>query len=209
MQIIGLLMCRRRCGSSVVRLSRGSGSGGEGTSVLADARYTRVAVTLHWTIAVLLSVNLLTGFFHDILGTNSVKMVMGIHKPMGLLILALTLVRIVWRVGHRPPPLPTGPVWQHRAASGTHALLYVLMLALPMTGWAMASSTPQPRPLLFFWLFPLPFLPIPKSAWLDRLFGALHLDIAVIVLIAIGLHIAAALKHQFVDRDHLLSRMLP
>lgn len=209
MQVIGLLMYRRLCGSSVLRISQGSGSGGEGTPVLPDARYTRVAVALHWAIAILLLFNLLTGFFHDVLGAKAVKVVMGIHKPMGLLILALTLVRIAWRVGHRPPPLPAGPAWQRRAASGTHALLYLLMLALPMTGWAMASSTPQPRPLLFFWLFSLPFLPIPKSAWLDKLFGALHLDIAVIALIAIGLHVAGALKHQFVDRDRLLSRMLP
>ncbi len=73
----------------------------------------------------------------------------------------------------------------------------------------MASATPKPRPLEFYGLFPLPFLPLPRSSAFDELFKSLHFDLGILALVAIALHVAAALKHQFVDRDRLIHRMLP
>ncbi len=181
---------------------------GVGHAVEND-HYTRVAIALHWVIAALFAVNFLSGFFHDVLGPQFVRTIMNIHKPTGLLILMFTLARIAWRVGHRPPPFPAGPKWQTAAASMTHILLYLLMLALPLTGWAMTSTTLKLRPLEFFGLFPLPFLPLPRSAALDGLFNSLHRGLGIVALLAIALHVAAALKHQFVDRDRLIHRMLP
>ncbi len=181
----------------------------DGVSVIESDRYTRIAIALHWAIAVLFAVNFLTGFFRESFGAGAVRTIMGIHKPTGLLIFLLTLVRIAWRMGHRPPLLPAGPKWQNAVAGGTHMLLYLLMLALPLTGWAMASATPVSRPLSFYWLFPLPFLPLPKSAALDGMFNSLHFDLGIIALLAIALHLAAALKHLLMDRDRLMYRMMP
>ncbi len=182
---------------------------GEATGDVGDDRYNRMAIALHWVIAALFAVNFLTGFFRETFGSEAVRTIMGIHKPTGLLILVLTLVRIGWRLGHRPPPFPAGPSWQIVVANGVHVLLYLLMLALPLTGWAMASATPVSRPLSFYGLFPLPFLPLPRSTWLDGLFNSLHFGLGIIALLAIALHVAAALKHQFVDRDRLIYRMMP
>lgn len=179
------------------------------THSAGDNRYTRVAALLHWAIAALFAINFLTGFFRYSFGPEWVRTIMGIHKPTGLLILVLTLVQIAWRAGHRPPPFPAAPKWQVTAAKSTHMLLYMLMLALPLTGWAMASATPVSRPLSLYGLFPLPFLPLPKSAALDGLFNSLHASLGIIALVAVALHVAAALKHQFMDRDRLIYRMMP
>lgn len=172
-------------------------------------RYTKVAIALHWVIAALFAVNFLTGFFRESFGTGLVRTIMGIHKPTGLLILAFTLVRIAWRVGHRPPPAPPGPKWQTAAAGGVHMLLYLLMLALPLSGWAMTSAAHVVRPLSFYGWFPLPFLPLPRSAALDGVFNTAHFYLGLIALCAIAFHVAAALKHQFIDRDDLMQRMTP
>jgi cytochrome b561 len=140
----------------------------------ARLRYSSVAIFLHWAIAILILFNLLTGFFHDVVP----KAVFTFHISSGITILALTVIRIIWRLTHRPPPyLPMAP-WEKWLAHVVHFLLYFAMLASPLTGWAMisahadkstaaavvADAAPQPGPpprarqTLIWGVIPLPKL---------------------------------------------------
>jgi cytochrome b561 len=105
------------------------------------SRYSTGAILLHWAIAAFILFNLATGFFHHDLP----RLAIAIHISSGITILILSLVRIAWRLTHRPPPFAsTMPAWERWAAHGVHALLYVAMLAMPLTGWAMVSASPPP-----------------------------------------------------------------
>ena len=169
-------------------------------------RYTGVAIALHWTIAALILLNLWLGLAGDSLPKD--WKVMPVHKAIGITVLALTLVRIGWRVTHPAPPLPEDmPHWERVAAHANHYAFYGLMLLLPLTGWAMVSGTDKRRPLEWFGLFDIPYLPVSKAVGglghdLHGLFGWAMIALAV-------LHIGAALKHHFVARDTVLTRMLP
>ena len=115
-------------------------------------RYTSVARALHWILAVLIIVNLVLGIGHDALPKDWA--VMPVHKSIGLTVLALTLARLAWRVGHRPPSLPSAmPVWEKAAAHATHGVFYAFMILVPATGWIMTSA--GTRPLNWFFLFVL------------------------------------------------------
>jgi len=142
-------------------------------------RYTTVAILLHWTIAALILFNIVTGFLHDALPRGA----MAIHISSGITVLALTLVRIAWRLTHRPPPfLPMKP-WERGLAHVVHSCLYAAMLLMPISGWAMISANPPigspgaayaeslrnpgalptaPRPAaarrMVWWLIPLPLI---------------------------------------------------
>lgn len=170
------------------------------------ARYSRVAIAFHWTIAALVIVNMVIGIGHDYL--PALRAAMGAHKSIGILVLALTLGRIAWRLGHRPPPLPAAmPAWEKGAAHAGHLGLYLLMLALPVSGWVMASNPERVRPLTFFGLFDIPYLPVSAAGA-----GAGHDAHGVlgwIMLALLALHIGAALRHHLVRRDGVLARMLP
>lgn len=106
----------------------------------ASARYTRVAIALHWAIAALIAYNLLSGLLRDVLPRGF----FAFHISSGLTILALTLVRIGWRLTHKPPPLLPMRSWERRLAHGVHILLYAAMLFVPWTGWVMISANPPP-----------------------------------------------------------------
>lgn len=172
-----------------------------------SGRYDRSAIWFHWSIALLIVVNLAIGLLHESL-LDGVKGVIPLHKSIGLLILALTLGRIAWRLTHRPPPHPAGmATWERIAAQGAHAALYALMLLLPLTGWAMVSRPLKRRPLDFFGLFDVPYLPVTQQA------GAAarnaHGLLGWVLLALLVIHIAAALRHHFLLRDRVLARMLP
>jgi len=129
------------------------------------------------------------------------------HKAIGITVLVLTLGRIGWRLGHRPPPLPPAtPGWERLAAHAVHRLFYLLLMVLPLSGWAMVSGIRR-NPLDWFGLFPIPYLPIPPS--LAHLGHDAHGLIGFAMLGLVALHVAAALRHHFVLRDGVLSRMLP
>lgn len=168
-------------------------------------RYSRGAIFFHWTIALLIIINLWLGLGHDSLPKD--WQVMPVHKAIGITVLMLTLARIAWRLARPAPPLPNSlQPWERAAANVSHFALYAFMLIMPLSGWAMVSGTNR-RPLEWFGQFDIPYLPVS-----DAIAGIGHdvhelLGWGFVALIA--LHIAAALRHHFLLRDNVLVRMLP
>lgn len=171
---------------------------------MTAARYGHVAIAFHWTIAALIAANLLIGAFNETVFDGWIWL----HKSIGLTALALSLLRLAWRLGHRPPPLPREvPVWQRRLAHGVHWSLYALMIAMPLSGWVFTSASAKPRPTTFG-LFDVPSLPIGPDEALNASVRDAHGLLAWITLLLIALHVAGALKHHFQDQLPILSRML-
>ncbi len=170
-------------------------------------RYGAVAQALHWLVVVMLAVQVTLGTIAEDLPVGLERLVMmSRHKSFGITILAIAVLRLVWRLFHRPPPEPPMPAWQLRAAGLVHWGLYALLFALPLTGWLMSSASN--RPVSWFGLVQLPDFVAPDEGVKDFFHEAHHLCIyALYVLVAI--HVLAALKHQFIDRDGLIRRMLP
>ena len=179
-------------------------------------RYTTVAIFLHWTIALLLIGNVFLGWSADWVADEHVRSVIDTHKSTGILILGLVLLRILWRVGHPPPPLPSGyQPWERVASHTVHGLLYVVMLALPLSGWMHDSAWKDAatHPMHWFNLFEWPRLgfimglePAVKEHW-HTVLGKIHTGIGYALYLLFFLHVAGALKHQFLDGEHELERM--
>jgi cytochrome b561 len=172
-------------------------------------RYTSLAVILHWLIALLLVWGFTLGWVMEgIPKTSPDKMLyVSWHKWIGVTVGFLVIVRIAWRITHQPPALPhTVPDWQRYASHSVHALLYFLMLAIPLTGYFYSSAAG--RPVVYLGLIPLPPIIAPNPD-LKSLLKTLHVTFNYTLLGVLGLHIAAALKHHFIDRDQVLARMLP
>lgn len=170
-------------------------------------RYGSVAQILHWVVVALLIVQITLGKIADDLPAGLDKLVtLARHKSFGITILALAVSRLLWRLFNRPPPLPPMPAWQRLIANINHAALYALLFAMPLSGWLMSSA--QNYPVSWFGLAQLPDLVAADAGLADDL-EDLHESMANILLFLIGLHVLGALKHQFIDRDGLLWRMLP
>lgn len=186
---------------------------------VAAARYTGVAIILHWLIALMLIGQLAGGFYmHNLPDTEAgLKFELyQLHKSFGVTILLLTLVRLAWRLTHKPPPLPEAmPAWERVAARGAHAGFYVLLIAMPLVGWAVVSSSPFADSVqtYLFGVVHWPHLPFFESVedrkGLSHDIAEIHEYLAFAMIGLIALHVAAALKHQFVNRDSVLSHMLP
>lgn len=180
-------------------------------------RYSTVAIILHWTIAALVVANVLIGWqFEELRGPDR-RALMQVHKTLGMSILLLTLARLAWRFVKKPPPLSnTMNRWERVAARVIHTGFYVLMVALPLTGWITISANENPRPIDMFGLFQI--APIDYFAAMERhaqddthdVFEEVHHFLAKVVVYAlVPLHVLGALKHQFLDREDELGRMLP
>lgn len=172
----------------------------------ARQRYTLTARSLHWLMAVLLLGMLGLGFYMQSLPLSPQKLqVYSWHKWVGVTVFLLALLRLLWRATHRPPPLPArmGGLAAALAHLG-HGLLYVLMLAIPLSGWLMSSA--MGFQTVWFGVLPLPDL-LGRDRELGKTLVQLHsvLNWALIVLTA-G-HVLAVIKHQFWDRDGLMARM--
>ena len=177
-------------------------------------RYTTVAIMLHWLIAIIVVGNLIGGLTIDVfLDSPDAGMVaagrtiIGLHKALGLLVIVLTLVRIGWRLANPPPPSPAAmsPI-EKVLALAVQAVFYALLLILPLSGWAMVSTGRVVGPIPFFGLFAVPALPLPAA--LHGAFGESHTVLGWLMVATITLHVLGAMKHQFLDRDHLIARML-
>ena len=173
---------------------------------LRSDRYSTVAIWFHWTIALLVILNLAVGLLHD--SVPALRAWMGAHQALGLAILALTAARIAWRLAHRPPPLPARtPGWERGLAHTTHAVLYLLMIAMPLTGWMMVSGGGKPGGVGIFGLFTVPYLPVSKAT--GHLGHSAHGVLGWVMLGLVVLHIGAALRHHLLLRDPVLTRMAP
>ncbi|HDR9471386.1 MULTISPECIES: cytochrome b [Burkholderia] len=175
----------------------------------APTGYTRTAIALHWLIALLIVCGFALGWvMTDIPGFTPTKLkYFSWHKWIGVTVFALAIVRVLWRATHVPPALPAGMrAWQRTAAHVGHLLLYVLMLVIPATGYLYSSASNIP--VVYLGIVPLPRLIDPDPA-LKETFKTLHVSLNYILLALVSLHVLAALKHQLLDRDGLLSRMLP
>lgn len=169
-------------------------------------RYSSVAIAFHWTIALLVIVNLVIGIGHDAI--PALRALMGAHKAIGVTVLLLTAGRIAWRIAHRPPALPAGTAaWEKGVAHATHWTLYLLMIALPLSGWLMVSGPGPHRPFLWFGLFDIPTLPVGKP--LADLGGTAHGPLGWVMAALVVLHVGAALRHHLLLRDSVLVRIAP
>ena len=174
------------------------------------ARYSRGAVILHWLIALLIIGNVIGAWVSEDMPKPDRMVIMGYHKAIGITVLLLTLARIVWRLMHRPPPMvETLKAWEAALARVTHWLFYILMLALPLTGWAFVSAASQGKPVSMFGLFDMPALPVGFDKATVGTFKDLHGTLGTLIVGLFVLHVAGALKHQVLDHDGTLRRMVP
>ena len=170
-------------------------------------RYGLVAQTLHWVIVGLILIQFTLAMIADDLPNGLEKLItLARHKSVGITILGLAILRLGWRFIDRPPPLPPMPRWQAYAARFSHAALYALLFAMPLTGWMMSSASNYP--VSWFSLVQLPDLVAPDPA-LKELLHEIHETLSKILIAFVSLHFLAVLKHQFFSRDGLLFRMLP
>lgn len=178
----------------------------------SPARYTPTAMALHWGLAVVLVGIFAVGWYMTGLPFSPQRLKLyNWHKWAGVVILGLSALRLAWRLTHRPPTLPQAlmsamPRWQHLAHLGTHGALYGLFFAVPLLGWAYSSAAGFS--IVLFGLWPLPdFVAADKA--LAEVIKPWHAVAAYTLAALVVLHVAAAIKHQLIDRDGLLQRMLP
>jgi len=183
---------------------------------MSEARYTKTAITLHWLIALMIIGLIAFGIIMTRLEPySSLQITMyQLHKSFGIMVLILSLFRLVWRFTHRPPPLPSHmPRWEQFAARVTHFGFYVIMISLPLLGWAMVSASPTNIPTKLFFTVPWPHLPIlpglENKKEIAETLEFLHRNIGKATILLIALHVGAALKHHFKDKDDVLRQMVP
>jgi cytochrome b561 len=173
----------------------------------AAARYSPTAIALHWLLALMILGALGMGLYMTSLPFSPTRLKLyNWHKWAGVTILVLSAARLLWRLTHRPPADLPMPAWQRRAAHGAHLALYALFFAVPLAGWAYSSAAGFP--IVLYGVLPLPDFVAPDRALADTL-KALHQALAYALGAIVALHVAGALKHQFIDRDGLLQRMWP
>jgi cytochrome b561 len=172
-------------------------------------RYTNVAIALHWILAVGILLQIWLGFSLDDIprGTPERSAWVNLHKSTGITLAALILARFAWRITHRPPPLPAAmPAWERIAARVSHALLYVCMVGAPLAGYI--ASNFSKFGVKYFGLVVLPPWGTDDKG-IYALFNTTHRVLALTLAAMILLHVAAALKHAFIDRDGIMRRMWP
>jgi cytochrome b561 len=182
------------------------------------SRYSSVAIALHWLVAALILINVGLGFGANFVPDDIVRRFVDLHKSIGITVLGLAILRVLWRLSHKPPPLPsTYSRFEKLAAHAAHWMLYVLIFAVPISGWLHDSAWKEAatHPVFLYGL-----IPWPRIGWIQGMASAekehfhtvllhvhLYLNYALYALVA--LHIAGALKHQFWDRHAELQRMAP
>ena len=170
--------------------------------------YTKTAKVLHWLMAALLFGLLALGFYmHDLpLSPEKLKLYSW-HKWAGVTAFLLVWLRLLWRVTHRPPALPASMSRQMQlVAHAGHGLLYVLMIAIPLSGWLMSSA--KGFQTVWFGVLPIPDL-LDKNKEFGDLLQTVHMSLNLLFVVVLLGHIGAALKHHFIDKDDILTRILP
>ncbi|WP_244814411.1 cytochrome b [Caballeronia sp. Lep1P3] len=172
-------------------------------------RYSATAIGLHWLIALLIVGGFYLGWIMtDIPGFTPTKLkYFSWHKWIGVTVFVLAALRLLWRATHRAPAMPVAmPRWQRGAAHLTHLLLYALMLVIPASGYLYSSAAGLQ--VVYLGVLPLPTIIGPDKA-LKATLRIVHVALNYGLLVLVAMHVLAALKHHFVDRDGLLGRMLP
>ncbi|MBP7136534.1 MAG: cytochrome b [Sphingomonadaceae bacterium] len=180
------------------------------------ARYSRTAIVLHWVIALLIVANVALGLLFESFGEDNVRPLIDAHKSIGITVLGLAIMRLLWRATHVPPALPDHyKPWEKLAAKAAHLFLYVLIFAMPISGWLHDSAWKAAPEIKMYWfgLFEWPRIgwimnmdPAVKES-LHGLFGEVHESLALVLYLLVFLHVAGALKHQFIDKHAELQRM--
>ncbi len=182
------------------------------TTASDSRRYSGIAIALHWVLALALVVIFSVGLYMADLPFSPARLkLFNYHKWAGITILLLSILRLVWRFTHRPPALPqtvtlSMPDWQMKAYHATHYLMYALFFIVPLVGWAYSSAAGFP--IVLFGVLPLPDFVVADKA-LSELIKPWHEISAFALAGLVVLHVAAAIKHHFIDKDGLLQRMLP
>jgi cytochrome b561 len=171
------------------------------------ARYTGPAIVLHWLLALMIVGAFGVGIYmHELPVSPSRLKLYNYHKWAGVTILVLSALRLLWRLGHKPPADVAMPGWQAAVAHGTHGALYALFFIVPLVGWAYSSAAGFP--IVWFGVLPLPdFVPVDKA--LAAAIKPWHERSAWLMALLVALHLAGAIKHQLIDRDGLMDRMRP
>jgi cytochrome b561 len=182
----------------------------------SPTRYGLVAMLLHWLIALAVLAMLALGFVMGEVREGSALQfqLFQWHKSIGITILLLTVLRLTWRLMNRQPPFPpTMRPWERALARATHFGFYVLLFALPLSGWAMVSTSPLGIPTLLYGVVPWPNLPWAARAEnpeaLEATLSEAHELLAFGMIALLVLHVAGALRHHFLLHDTVLRRMLP
>ena len=166
---------------------------------------------LHWGLALIVIGMWLVGQYMTGLPDTALQQkfeLYQLHKSFGVIVFALALLRLSWRLANPVPAFPPAmPRLERVAARASHALFYVFLLAMPIAGFLTAASSPLGIPTVVFGLVPLPH-PIGPDARLEAVFKWVHSTAAIGLAVLLAVHVAAALKHQFLDRDDVLRRML-
>lgn len=177
-----------------------------------EARYGLPAIALHWGLALAIFAALASGLYGASLPVSIARLRwVNWHKWLGIAVLAASLLRLAWRLYCPPPVLPAAVLagmqgWQHAAHRAVHGMLYALFLAVPLAGWAYSSSSGFQ--IVWLGLWPMPdWVPIDKT--LAHALRGWHATLAYALAALVLLHVAAVLKHQWLDRDGLLARMWP
>jgi len=170
-------------------------------------RYTRTAIVLHWLIAAAITGMVFLGWWmlsipKDPPGPR--VSAFNLHKSIGITVFWVMVARLVWRLSHRPPPLPPLPLWQQRAATGVHALLYTCLFMMPLSGF-MASSF-SGRAIVYFG-HALPVW-LSRNEAMSEFFYRVHFVVSWVIITAVAIHVLAALRHHWIERDNVLRRML-
>ena len=181
-------------------------------------RYTGTAILLHWLIAALILANLVIVWVIDLLPDGMVRPAIDTHKSIGLTVLGLALMRVLWRLSHRPPALPRSYPWVERVgAHSAHLLLYGLILGLPISGWihdsAFKDAAAHPLTLFYvipwFRIGPIMRLDPATKAQVHATWFAIHTWLAYALYALLALHVLGALKHQFIDKEAEFGRIWP
>jgi cytochrome b561 len=188
---------------------------GARTEAPQTRRYAAGSIVLHWAIAALILTNIPLGVIGRDAPAPEKLDILAYHKSIGLTVLTLSVLRLAWRLLHRPPALLTAmPRWERALAYIVHVGLYLVMIGVPLTGWIAVSSAAPAIPIRFFGMAPWPYFPMVRSLGADTL-GRVHLDFAVshsvlgkVMLGLLVLHLVGALKHMAL-RDGIVWRMAP
>lgn len=170
--------------------------------------YGSIAKFLHWGVGLMMLGLLTAGIIMTRIEAAPLKWdIYGLHKATGILVLALVLLRAIWRARNpKPASLPTHQQWEKCLAHSAHIGLYIMMIGMPLTGWAMSSA--GGHAISFYGLFTVPPL-LDKNPDLGKIFNQVHEYMGYAMIAVIALHVVGALKHHMIDKDSTLRRMLP